>query len=640
MQFVIVIAIFAFLTGCSTLGFKSEGQKSADILSKYQQKYENSQLMIGVGVGQLAYDAETDARGQLASQILTQVQKSSSLETTLINDEGQSKVERKQSVMAQAFTTLELEDAKILEQGIENDLAYAVIGVDQATANRIRNAARKRLSSLNLVQAISRTQQTSERISLAEKGLQEAKLLEVLDDAVMVDGKRYSFKSYFSQVIYEGLKDLKIAVEKSGRSYKVTLFEDKSLKPVPAIILTLNGKRYRTDSAGRFYVNDLANTNEIYVLVNEEPFYMDTFTQNTSDSTFYFHTYPEKFLVEILQDGRNIASLTTPAYYHLTVEKGARYEAKFAPKGPYAGFTTPLNAQAGLDIFFDKEFEKITFGELSLRLESSANQYQLYNPKGELLRKDSNELIQKTLPVGTYKLVISREDENKDFQILEDEIAIEEDVRIAREYKPLIDREYSRTGRNLYFALGFGALPSKNAPISLTSPGDKTKIYTLEDLPEQSSAMSFLLGYQKLWTHVHFGFEAGFYASSATAENNSTTYNQFSGTPLSLLLGSYTQFDDLDHLFISMGYTRLKADMDAYQSYTGLRSFEVDMSSPFVDVSYDFSNGWWLGYRHFTQETMEDLFVLGFGGAKVEETYAYPAREKARPDEHYQIYAP
>ena len=644
MKQVLVLIVMFSLAGCTLLQPKKASpvsqvvspEKLNDLLNRLRQDPTYQSYTMEIASGQNEAQAIRQARLKLAEQIIVDVQSSTLVgqSRVMTEIEGQTLVQtqRQTQNMASAFTSVELEDAQTLDRGLVDGLNYAIVGVKSDATERMRQAARKRLSSLALVNQIAQTQDLTQRLILAEKGMQEAQRMGVMDDRVVVAEMpdNVTFGRYFDFVIQQSIEQLSVAIEKGKDFVRITLFDRQSLKPVNAgLALKVNDDILRTSSDGSVVLDSITERASLDLMLADKAYPLERFSINRAHSKLYLFTEPAGFVAEVYENNELLQTVTTPQVLNMvfTNTKHNIYKVKFHANGDYPAFESYLDAHEGYDVFINKTFAAKTYGRLALGLKSGFLSsmdfhYNLKDAHYQVLAERAKDDIERRMAVGRYELEVRHDSEDEKYQIVEDTIVIQQDQVEKRRYYPPIDREYSRDGSGLMLGLRFGRTPNDSAQIKSTDPSS---------LPNFSSGFEYYAGYEKYWTNWLIGGDLSLYGLSTKEEVNDSG----SGFGMSVYGGMY--FGDTQEFgFLNLGYSKLTVDGEYRSGYWSTERYEIDLSSPFAEVGYDFGNGFRLSYRHFASEASSGQLALTLSGSLIGQRYKYPARVKAREGEHYE----
>jgi hypothetical protein len=587
-------------------------------------------MTYGIATGRTPEEAIANARIDLANQILTLVQKKTTSETTVQQSQSgqsiQQQAQQTQKVQAATFSTVELENTKIIASDrLDNKQYYAVIGADQQTIARIKAKARQTASTLVVINQLQNAQSITEKIHLIEQGLTEIETHQIQDDTVLVEGKRFTFGSYFDSVLNSTLQQIKTAVTKDNEVYDVYLLEAQTLNPISGVKVQVNQREGYTDKLGRLIVASLPKTTNIRLVIHKKPYLLNTFIKGSSHGTIYVNTQPKGFLAELKENGQVIASVTTPEEIPLDqINPDAQYEIVLHGNKQYPTLTRRIQLTPGFDAVFFKQFEKLTFGGVDLKLEDEDNEIDVHSPKGQLLYAGPKGYKNPKLPVGTYQVEVQTADHDPEYQIIEDQFSLRKNQWIKRTYAEPQYRKFYRKGSNWNLGFIFGGSPTEEAKYK-TSTGT----YTGKQLNYDPTSVGYGLEYRYFTTYAFIGGGAGIIATSDDA-NRTYANTTLSGFPLDFFGGIYKDFDG-NHLCLEGGYRKLSLSQDS-SSYQKL---ETDISSPFIGVHYNFG-GFQLGARYFTAGNSTMSFFLGFGNSQLDEGYELPARVTAVKGVHYQ----
>lgn len=644
MKQILVLILMISLAGCTFFQPKKSPQvfqaanseKLNDLLNRLKQDSTYQSYTMEIASGQNEAQAIRQARLKLAEQIIVDVQSSTLVGQSRVMNETQGQTlvqtQRQTQNMASAFTSVELEDAQTLDRGLVDGLNYAIVGVKSDATERMRQAARKRLSSLALVNQIGQTQVLSQRLSLAGKGLQEAERMGVMDDRVVVAEMpdNVTFGRYFDYVIQQSIEQLSVAIEKGKDFVRITVFDRQSLKPVSAgMALKVNDKVLRTSSDGSVVLDSITERASLDLVLADKTYPLERFSINRAHSKLYLFTEPAGFVAEVYENNELLQTVSTPQVLNMvfTNTKHNIYKVKFHAKGDYPAFESYLDVHEGYDVFINKTFAAKTYGHLALGLKSgflSSNDfhYDLKDAHYQTLTENAKEDFERRVAVGRYELEVRHDSQDQKYQIVEDTILVQQDQVEKRRYYPPIDREYSRDGSGLMLGLRFGRTPTDSAQINSTDP---------LNLPNFSGGFEYYAGYEKYWTNWLIGGDLSLYGLSTKDEVNDSG----SGFGLSVYGGMY--FGDTQEFgFLNLGYSKLTVDGEYRSGYLSTEHYEIDLSSPFAELGYDFGNGFRLSYRYFPSDIATGQLALTLSGSLIGQRYKYPARVKAREGEHYE----
>lgn len=644
MKHVLMWFLIVSLNGCALLDRQQEPvkrdvaspQKLNDLLTRLKQDPTYQSFTMEIATGQNEAQAIRQARLNLAEQIIVDVQSSTIVGQSRVTTEaeGQTLVqtERQAHNLASAFTSVELEDAQTLERGLVDGLNYAIVGVKSDATERMRQAARKRFSSLALVNQISQTQDLTQRLTLAGKGLTEAQRMNVLDDRVVVADMpdNITFGGYFDFVVQSSIEQLSVAVEKGNEFVRITLFNRETLNPVAAgLLIKVNGQNYTTSSDGSIVLNSMTEQASLDLILADKTYPLERFSVKRAHSKLYLYTEPAGFVAEVYENNTLLQTVTTPQVLNVVFSNTNHniYKVKFHPKDDFPAFETYLTAHEGYDVFVNKTFAPKTYGRLAVSLKSGFLgsvdfNYSLKDAHYQTLVAKAKNDFDQPIAVGRYEFELRHDSGDEKYQIVEETILVQQDQVETRRYYPPIDREYSRSGGGLMLGMRFGRTPTDNANI-------KTSESTSS--PKFSNGFEFYGGYEKYWTNTLVGGDLSFYSLG----NKDSSQDSGSGFGLSVYGGLYFGKGTREFGFINAGYSQLTVDGEYSAGFRVDHTYDLDLSSAFAEAGYDFGNGFRLSYRHFVSDTVTGQLALTMSGSLIGQGYKKPARVKAREGEHY-----
>lgn len=648
MKYILLFSFFAMLNGCAM--FKSEtpvqkqttvsSEKLIELFNRSKQNPEYQGFTMEIASGDNEAKAIRRARLKLAQQIIVDVQSSTLVEQSEFVTDGQGQqlkqTQRQTQNIASSFTSVELEDAKTLERGTIDKQIYVIVGVKSDATERMRQAAKKRLSSLAIVNQISQTNDVGQRLMLAGKGLTEAKRMGVLDDRVVVKGMpdNSTFGSYFDFVIQNGIDQLSVALEKGEDFMRITVFERESLQPVKAnLVVMINKQAYTTSSDGSVVLDKVNQRASLDIQLADKLYPLERFSANRNHSKLYLFTQPAGFFAEIYKNNQLLQTATTPEVLNVVFSntEDNTYKVKFHAKDDFPGFETVLDAHKGYDVFVNRSFAPKTYGNIAIGLGSSFLSsdnfnYTLRDAYNKPLAEQEKQDYDQRVASGRYEVVVRHDSEDEKYQTIKDTILVQQDQTEKRRYFEPIDREYSRNGSGLMLGLRFGRTPSEGATIKSSDNNN---------LPDFSSAYEVYAGYEKYWTNLLIGGDLSLYIPAIDQETSSEQTANFGS---SIYGGMYFGDGTRDFGFFNVGYSNLSVDGEYYGSYFGTENYEVDLSSAFAEVGYNFGNGFRLSYRYFPSDIATGQLTLTMGASSIDQSYKYPASVKARKGKHYESF--
>ncbi|GEM_PF-5178375 len=618
------------LNGCALFQSKTNDAEIFQKINQLRNDYASQgDSYYGIGTGDTPEQAVANARIDLANQILTLVQKKTSSKLLLNQSQNKEQVasnfNSQQSVQSATFSAVELENTQTEKQGqFGKQTYYAVVHADKDTVRKIKAKAKRTASTLVIVNELQNIHDLSSRIHLIEKGYTEIQKHQIADETLLLNGAKYTFKSYFDTLLQQITQQIKTAVTKDGKVYAVYLLDGKTLTPINNIEVKINQTVGTTDEIGRMVVVKLPTTTRIYLMINQKPILLKTFIKGSTHSTIYVSTQPGGFVAELKENGHTIATITTPEEIPVELDSNKTYNLVLHGKAQYPGFTRSLHLTPGFDSYIFKQFEKLTYGSAQLELDDSDDELVVTSPKGQTLYQGSEDYVNPKLAVGTYQVKVQQADHDPEYQIIKDHFLLAQNQKIHRKYFSPKYRQFYREGS--IWSLGFiaGGSPNEEAEYK-TSTGT----YKGKDLNYDPTTFGLSLAYRYFTTHLFFG--GGLDMISASDSGNRTYSNTtLSGFPLSAMGGIYHSTDSGNLLLLEGGYRYAKLSQDS-NSY---RKLETDISSPFVGIHY-FVGGFQLGMRYFTANTSTIGFYLTMGANNLESGYRLPAEVEAQKGRDY-----
>lgn len=618
------------ISGCSQAPKKNNQAQVYQKLNDLRDKYASqNQQYYGIGTGSTPEEAVQNARIDLANQILTLVQKKTTRQLQVIQGQDGEKVSgqyrRQQNIQAATFSAVELENTQVIQQQSLNNTYYAVVGADAATITKIKAKAKRTAAALVAINQLQQTQLAADKVQLLEQGVQAMQRFHIEDETLLINGERYTFKAWFDQQLQQLRQQIKTAVTKDNEVFAIYFLDANTLDPISGIKVQINQQQGYTDKIGRMVVASLPKTSHIRLVLNDKPHLLNTFIQGSSLSTLYVNTQPKGFVAELKENDKTIASITTPEAIPLEVKANNNYKLVVHSKGQYPELNKTLSLTPGFDAVFYKQFEKLTYGAVDLKLSSDDDELKLISPKGQQLYVGTEGYKNSKLQVGSYQVSIQRADHDPEYQIVDDEFVLAKDQSIKRHYFSPQYRQFYRRGS--IWSLGFiaGGSPNENAQYR-TSSGT----FSGKDLNYDPTSFGYSIAYRYFNTYAFWGGGLGLVSTSDKSHTIYSTTN-LTGFPLSVMGGVYRSFNG-NLLLLEGGYRRLNLS----QSTTSYQTLETDISSPFVGVHY-FAGGFQLGIRYFTAQNSTLGFYIAWGANDLESGYELPAHVKAQPGEHYEV---
>ncbi len=625
----LTLTLLSSISGCSQTPKQNDQvqiyQKLNDLRNKYASQ---NQQYYGIGTGRTPEEAVQNARIDLANQILTLVQKKTTRQLQVIQGQEGEKVSgqyrRQQNIQAATFSAVELENTQVIQQQSLNNTYYAVVGADSATITKIKAKAKRTAAALVAINQLQQTQTVADKVQLMEQGLQAMQHFHIEDETLLINGERYTFKAWFNQQLQQLLRQVKTAVTKDNKVFAIYFLDANTLDPISGIKVKINQQQGFTDKIGRIVVAELPKTSQIRLILNNTPHLLNTFIQGSSFSTLYVNTQPKGFVAELKENDKTIASITTPEAIPLEVKENNNYKLVVHSKGQYPELNKTLSLTPGFDAVFYKQFEKLTYGAVDLKLSSNDDELKLTSPKGQQLYVGTEGFKSPKLQVGSYQVNVQRADHDPEYQVIDDEFVLAKDQTIKRRYFAPQYRQFYRHGS--IWSLGFvaGGSPNENAQYR-TSSGT----FSGKDLNYDPTSFGYSIAYRYFKTYTFFG---GGLSLVSTSDKSHTIYSttNLTGFPLSVMGGVYRSFSG-NLLLLEGGYRKLNLS----QSTTSYQKLETDISSPFVGVHF-FAGGFQLGARYFTAQNSTLGFYFTWGANNLDSGYELPAHVKAQPGVHYE----
>ena len=630
--FILSFSFLLMLSACSHAPAKDETWQHIQIYKKLnalRKEYSHqNQVTYGIGSGQTPEEAIQNARIDLANQILTLVQKKTRQNLQVMQSQSGETVtqnyRRQQNIQSATFSSVELENTKVIQQQQLYHTYFAVVGADADTIAKIKAKAKRTAATLVAINQFQQAQTIAEKIQWIEQGLKTMRQFHIEDETLLLAGDRYTFEAWFQQQIQTLLKQIQTATTKDNQVYAIYFLDAHTLDPIPSINVKVNQNIGYTDKLGRFVVATLPQSTQIQLLLNGQPYLLNTFIQGSRHSTLYVNTQPKGFVAELKENQQTIASITTPEAIPLEINEGHIYTLIIHRKGQYPRLQKILSLTPGFDAVFYKAFEKLTFGSLTLKLSSEDDEIKVTSPKGQRLFQGLESYHNPRLQVGTYQVQVQKANHDPEYQIVDDQFVLAKDHSIKRRYFSPQYRQFYRKGDIWSFGFIVGGSPNDQA-VYQTSQGKKS-----------GQALNYdptTAGYNIAYRHFNtFTFLGGGVGMVSTSDNTHSIYGQteLTGFPLSAMAGVYHSFDG-NLLLLEGGYRRL----DLSQSNNSTQKLETDISSPFVGMHYFFS-GFQLGVRYFTEQNSTLAFYINWGGNRLESGYKLPLHVQAKPGEHYE----
>ena len=614
-KFLIFTMIFGFLiSGCSIGSINLSKENCEANINKYNyicNKYEDN-YECAIGAGNSYEAAVKDAKLKITQNALTIVK--SYFEKTIQEKDNLAKkdISQVKEFSSVNFSYLELKGINVVKKIKNGDCYFSVVVISKDNINKAIKDFMKKADAIMYVNLIQKTNDINLKLKYLSELVDIVDIKKLYNDTVVVAGSVTTFKAYIDLMLNKIAKKV-VPIFTGDKVYIVT---KKNYFPLTGLKITLqdtNGKKgvFITDENGKVLVpKNFELPINVYLNIGKKKFLIGTLMTNNI-SRIYLSTKPLGLNYEIMKYGKVISSGSTPNM--IEVDGYGDYKIVLLPSKNYREVEQLINVKKGYDAYFFRKMEKLRFGKVDLKADGDALLF-MKSIDGRNIAQGVKKIKGK-IPVGTYKVLVKREDDSIDYQKVYDNLVVSENQKIKREYFEPKNREFYRTGWGGFLAL------SKQTPESVKINGNK-----YEGDKSKYDQDILYIGGRKYWTHLFMGGGIGlaFYD-----DDNDNTDDSSGGLYFDSILGIYFPFSSGDVEF-GAGYEYFNSSKD-YYDYKATANF----SEPFGSLKLNLLNGLiGLELRGFKKQNVQ--FTISFGALFFNSDYELKREKEAIRGKDYE----
>ncbi len=618
MRFVLLFCLLNLLVACSWNPRDNNFSVNQSVANQYPG------WVTATGFGKTRQVAEQNAKRELSSRLFVSVSDLRSSSVYIHN----GNIKRSTSSSNTVYSAVVIDDLSVLDQREKDDGVYVTVGFRKEEKPRIIADTRRKMPALQFVRLISQDTDSVKKIQHALAALALIKTRGLEDDYVTTEKGRFTFKTYFNEVVNTSSAQLTV-IYQAGKPMDTLILIDARYIAMKNLNVIIHGKVYTTNQQGKLFIPHTDKT--VLIQLDNGRLFKIVPVNKTVPAYLYLSTQPGGILTEVYQGNQYLRSGRTPM--KLPVKPG-QIEIKYLPDQKFRPMTKWLTVAKNNSAYVFTRFQQRHFGHLVLDT-AFFNRVKLYDQNNKLLIDDDN--IDTRLDTGSYTAEIYHSGNKRDYQLVTDHFTLRDGETVKRDYASVIDRGYWI--HQHVFSLSWGIGASLNPDYAFTLNNSRKTLGDIATLNNMSLDSGFNhLGYRLELTHAYIG--AGY--EILTSSKDSSTRPGFDASGFSAELGAIFR-TDVATFHIGGGYQSgnfktdraVRIDNDRHHN----QMIDVAYHVPYLEVGSYFSilnKGSFINIsvRQY-QQMIQPMVFVGISGGIQSSGYHFPSTAEAIKGVHY-----